>query len=195
MKKFLEYLPGIYQESSDDSENSLGLFLSSFEEVLFSQENGLESRIANSYKIFDPQDTPNEFLSWLAGWVSLSLRADLSEKEQHNYLGEIVQRYRDRGTQKNLERLLEIFKVAQPKIELDEENPYTFTVTIVFAENINPTQLARQLDIAESIIELEKPAYTKHKLIPDFPSMQIGERSTIGVDTLLGTARSQKNED
>ena len=48
------------------------------------------------------------------------------------------------------------------------------------------------MEIARALIDLEKPAHTFYELIPVFPSMQIGRHSTVGVDTLLGTAQGEE---
>ncbi|MGK7899311.1 MAG: phage tail protein [Xenococcus sp. (in: cyanobacteria)] len=77
---------------------------------------GLEEKIAHIYTYFDPQETPPEFLTWLASWVALSLRADLDIQQQRDFIANIVERYRYRGTKANLEALLKIFIKQTPTI-------------------------------------------------------------------------------
>ena len=48
----------------------------------------------------------------------------------------------------------------------------------------------REMEIARSLIELEKPAHTFYELTVNYPSMQIGKHSTVGVDTILGVVES-----
>ncbi|XZF66229.1 MAG: phage tail protein [Gloeotrichia echinulata DVL01] len=38
---------------------------------------------------FNPQDTPEEFLPWLAGWVSLSLRDDWAVEVKRQFIQQI----------------------------------------------------------------------------------------------------------
>lgn len=116
--KLLEYLPEIYQ-----GEPFLGQFLLAFEKILLGRidgidfsEKGLEEKIAKIHTYFDPQQTPPDFLPWLASWTALSLRADLDIPQQRDFIANIVQRYRYRGTKANLEELLKLFIKGTPTI-------------------------------------------------------------------------------
>jgi phage tail-like protein len=147
---------------------------------------GLEETIAGLATLFDPQQTPEKFLSWLASWTALSLRADLPSSVQRSFIADIIQLYRFRGTKENLQKLLGIFIKGSPTIT--EIGVHIFRVTILLPKELQdkPKDLARQLEIARSLIELEKPAHTDYELIQIFQStMQIPVR--VGVDTLLGT--------
>jgi phage tail-like protein len=151
-----------------------------------------------------------EFLAWLSGWTAFSLRADLSLEQQGQFIANILPMYRRRGTKANLQQLLKIFMLAEPTIEetsnqalqvgiqstigkdtfVGGEAPHFFKVTVVLPETLqlDPKGLARQLEIASALIELEKPAHTHYQLVPIFPgTIQIGHTSTVGVNTLLGT--------
>ncbi len=203
----LEYLPTIYQ-----ADPLLGQFLLAFEKILLGVENdnvtlpelkneqkfppkGLEEVIAGLATYFDPQQTPDEFLSWLASWTALSLRADIATSYQREFISKIIKHYQWRGTKANLEELLQIFVRGKPSVNetaLGGSSPHFFTVTIVLAEELkgDRQRLARQLEIANALIQLEKPAHTDYKLIPIFPgTIQIGDRdsSVLGVNTILGT--------
>ena len=114
----LEYLPEIYQ-----GEPFLGQFLLAFEKILLGRQDGsnfadkgLEEKIAQIHTYFDPQQTPDEFLPWLASWTALSLRADLDIPQQRDFIANIVQRYRYRGTKANLEELLKLLIKGTPTI-------------------------------------------------------------------------------
>jgi len=65
--------------------------------------------------------------------------------------------------------------------------PHRFHVSVTMP---NPDQqtLQRQYQIASALIDLQKPAHTTYDLEIVFTTMQIGVRSTIGRDTLLGSA-------
>jgi phage tail-like protein len=219
-KAFLQYLPAIYQEDP-----FIGQWLAAFEKVLLGRNDGfpypplegvkypaegLEETVAGLATLFDPQQTPEEFLSWLSGWTALSLRADLEVAKQRDFIAKIIQLYRRRGTNKNLEELLMIFTagIAGPTVtefetaleigkhsaigkdtRLGDGPPHFFRVTISLQKGIKdlPRERARLGEIVSSLIELEKPAHTHYALEFVFPSMQIGKTSKIGVDTLLGT--------
>lgn len=207
--RLLNYLPPVYQS------DFLGQFLLAFEDILLgsgtSDFQGLEESIANTASLFDPHN-PNlneEFLTWLATWTAFSLRADLSLTQQRDFIAKIIPLYQRRGTKENLIELLKIFTIGEPRIQEAAEGlqvgirstvgedtflgsdlpPHFFAVTISLP-TIDPNQLGRQIEITKALIELEKPAHTFYRLdvTPGFPTLQIGEHSTVGVDTILGTA-------
>ncbi|MGH7791426.1 MAG: hypothetical protein ACREOB_03840, partial [Thermodesulfobacteriota bacterium] len=60
---YLRYLPAVYQEDPISSE-FLERFLSVFETAFY----GLETEISSVFEYFDPDTTPESFLTWLASW-------------------------------------------------------------------------------------------------------------------------------
>jgi phage tail-like protein len=213
----LQYLPAIYQEHP-----LLGQFLPAFEKILLGRQDGvdfsepdevsfpakgLEETIAGIATLFDPLRTPRDFLPWLAGWTALSLRADLDEIKQRDFIANIIQLYRRRGTKENLQEFLSIFTIGTPIVkELDFPEfqigkaatigvdtylgggpPHFFEVEVNLPR-VTPEVLSRQLEIIHALIELEKPAHTYYELKVIHPTMQIAKYSTVGVDTILGTA-------
>jgi phage tail-like protein len=202
--QLLDDLPAIFRQDP-----FAGQFLLAFEKLLIGISDtaaypsagvpfrpmGLEQAIDQVASYFDPAATPAAFLPWLAGWVGLSLRADLDETKQRDFVARIVQRYRRRGTAGNLADLLSIFTVGRPVVA-EDATPFHFTVTIYLPAQASfggapadyPAFIDRQTTIAHALIEMEKPAHTTYQLNPVFPSLQIGVHSTVGVDTLLGTA-------
>lgn len=202
--QLLDDLPALFRQDP-----FLGRFLLAFEKVLIGIDdatpfppvasgqpsNGLEQTIGRMADYFDPASTPADFLPWLASWVALTLRADLDEKRRRDFIARIAQRYRRRGTAANLAELLSIFTVGRPEI-VEDETPFHFTVTIYLPALSGfggdpaeyPEFIDRQTTIAHALVELEKPAHTTYRLNPVFPSLQVGVHSTVGVDTLLGTA-------
>lgn len=207
---YLQYLPAFFQEDA-----FLGRFLLAFEQVLTGlvgaetePQQGLEEIIADIAKLFDPEQTRQEFLPWLASWVALSLRADWSSEQQRKFLGQIVSLYRYRGTKHNLLKLLQIYTdLAEQRIAIREataticqigvhstvgidtqlggNRPHYFSVTVNLPD-ANLAQIERQRRIITDLVDLEKPAHTLYDLRIMYDSMQINERCTIGVDTLLG---------
>ncbi len=222
---YLQNLPAIFSE-----DDFLGRFLLAFEQVLTglakkegSPSHGLEEIIAAIDRLFDPEKFDpeqeaqillsekkrEEFLTWLAGWVALGLRADWTFAQKRNFLARIVPLYRRRGTKENLAELLSIYTGLTPVITDAEDTDFQIGVhsTIGVDTNIgggkahffrvrvtlgkdesDPASVKRQNQIARALIELQKPAHTNYELEIVSDTMQIGERSTIGVDTLLGDA-------
>lgn len=187
----LQYLPAIYAEDP-----FLEQFLLAFEKILLGRRDtppgsdlnpaGLEQIIDGLAALYDPSNTPDEFLPWLAKWTALSLRADLSLSQQRQFVAKAISLYRYRGTQQNLQDLLKLYVDGIPDIAVDDKVPYYFRVTIKLARQ--PVQLIqRQFEIAQALIELEKPAHTNYELLLDTPTLIVGQFSTVGVDTLLGT--------
>lgn len=220
----MEYLPAIYQEADPvHPKQFLGQFLLAFEKVLLGLEEdaaaviedgnadtgieGLGQKIARIHQIFDPQETPEEFLPWLAGWAALSVRSDLSSARKRNLVAHIIPLYRIRGTRKYLEELLTLCVDAVVRVSdtelpalqvgvhstIDSDTylaggpPYFFKVTL-FAPRLNARQVEAQCQIARAVIELGKPAHTDYELVVISPSMQLNVHSTVGVDTVLGAA-------
>ncbi|MCM8596522.1 phage tail protein [Accumulibacter sp.] len=204
---YLGHLPAIFSEDP-----LLGRFLLAFEQVLSGlpgsegePRRGLEEIVAAIPSLFDPLETPREFLDWLAGWVALGLRADWREEQQRSFLANIVSLYRRRGTRQNLIELLRIYTGLEPEIaegqntvfqigehstigvdtQINGSPPHYFRVTVTIP-NPNPATLQRQNQIVRALIDLEKPAHTAYDYHPTHTTMQIGVHSQVGVDTLLG---------
>ncbi len=142
----LEYLPEIYQ-----SKPFLGQFLLAFEKILLGRadsvnfpDQGLETKIAHLHTYFDPQQTPEEFLPWLASWVALSFRADLDIQQQRDFIANIVERYRFRGTKGNLEALLKIFIKGTPTITETSDAELQIGDSQLLNQVDNPQQLPPQ---------------------------------------------------
>jgi phage tail-like protein len=215
----LQYLPAVYQEDPFLGRFLLAfekILLGRQDNVTLPTLDGkfpgqgLEECIAGVAEYFDPYKTPAEFLPWLASWTAFSLRADVEVMKQRQFIARIAQLYRWRGTKKNLQDLLSIFTVSVPTVIEQEvsgtqigvhstvgkdmyiggEKPHFFHVKISLPRAA-PAVQERQMNIARALIDLEKPAHTFYELVPAFPSMRIGWYSTVGVDTLLGTAQGE----
>jgi phage tail-like protein len=181
------------------------------------QQPGLEEIIGRIHTYFDPdpvlpgqspvetERAPAEFLPWLASWVALSLREDWGEEEKRRFISRIVPLYQQRGTKAGLAEMLrtytgmgvDIQDFSQPfqvgvtsTVGVDTliggGPPHYFSVKMVLTE-LGDLGFVRREQIARAIIDQEKPAHTFYDLRIEFPTMQIGVTSTVGVDTLLGT--------
>ncbi len=186
---YQQYLPAILQEDV-----FLGQFLLAFEKILSglnetpSQEQiitattenppGLEEIIDKIHLYFNPQQTPEEFLSWLAGWVALSLRDDWQVEVKRAFIQRIVGLYRERGTKAGLIEILSIYLENAgfgKKVEVFDrfDNfPNYFQVQLTLNDR-DPDKYWRQAKIAQAIIDREKPAQTFYSLKILVPTMRI----------------------
>lgn len=226
--RYLNYLPAIYQQDAEiDQPNFLGRFLLAFEKVLTglgdADDPGLEeildgitdqdgkTLLAGIHRYFEPgpggvgaERAPAEFLEWLSGWVALTLRADLDESHQREFIARAIPLYRLRGTRQGLIEVLQIY--TRMGVSIDEMNtgfqlgvssqigvhtwldggpPHFFKVTLQLPK-VDVDLIREQNRIATAIIDAEKPAHTHYELSIEAPLFQLGVHSTLGVDTLLG---------
>lgn len=238
-RRLLDDLPAIYQEepfladflqafeevllakspatdgARDDSEDGESVKLPEYPDLAAFSDRGLEEIISTLSLLFQPVETPKEFLPWLSQWTALSLRADLSVTQQRELLSRIVRMYRSRGTRRNLQELLEVYterfaplpppvvtEVEVPEFRIGVHStigadtylsggpPHFFRVTAGWSEaargSTPPSVHLRRMGVIRTVVELEKPAHTDYELRVAYPRIQIDVRSTIGVDTLIG---------
>jgi phage tail-like protein len=213
---YIHYLSPILQESK-----FLDGFLLALEKIL-SQASpddnrpALETVISQSHRYLKPMPSgedqlpaPADFLPWLAGWVALTLRDDWPEQVQRQFIREVVPLYRQRGTKDGLGRLLQIYLGTGEESVIiydhpDDFNfesgtvppPYFFQVEIKV--NTQETDEIRRIQqIAQAIIEQEKPAHTFYGLQLLVPTMRLLSAELaielkqnpliLGQNTLLGT--------
>lgn len=222
---YIEYLPAIYQpEEIEGKPNFLREFLKIFEKILSGREDpleyyeslrsikGIEEILDNVHDYFDMLYAPDEFIPWLTGWIALAINEDWSKTKKRRLRSEAVSLYKIRGTQKALERFLEIYTTDIGQVKVSEvsdfrigdnegryiqtqiglntrigsTSPYFFEVFISLPEP-DPFILDFKRREVLDIIDLEKPAYTYYGLRLHVGTMQIGVHSTVGKNTLLGT--------
>jgi phage tail-like protein len=192
-----------------------------FEEILGGAVNQSSRKILleGIQRYFDPGPTvadpnpklpddynraPADFLSWLAGWVSLTLRQDWDDARKRDFIARAVQLYRLRGTKDGVAKFVQVYTVLP--VEISEQSagfqlgvhsqigvdtllnggaPFFFRVKLRLPKP-DPALLGQEENIARAIIDLQKPAHTTYSLEIETPQFQIGVQSTVGVDTLLG---------
>ncbi|GAA4609831.1 phage tail-like protein [Actinoplanes octamycinicus] len=224
MSGYLDYLPATFQDGSP----LLGRFLLAFEQMLTGLGDpdapGIEEildgiadpvtgqvRLAGVHRYFDPgpelpdaERAPAEFLDWLAGWVAISLRGDLDELRQRDFVARAVSLYHRRGTKAGLEEYLRVYtRLGVTVDELDTPfqlgvhsrvgvdtllgggAPHFFRV-LIRLPGTDPAELARHRQVVTYLLDQEKPAHTQYALAVQTPALRIGVHSTVGVDTLLG---------
>jgi phage tail-like protein len=186
-KRLADYLPYEYRKRGEKGEETDTLkFLKAFDRILLGNDNasaslaaieGLEDKIARLADFFHPARTPSEFLPWLSQWVALTLRADISEEKQREFIARIVTLYRRRGTKDNMVELLELFTGRKVSVTEIDAEPHFFTV-LLDLNNVKEGNRQADYDRAEqqahSIIRLAKPAHTRYQLIPKIDAFRIG---------------------
>jgi len=151
----------------------------------------------------DYNRAPAEFLSWLAGWVSLVLREDWEDDHKRKFIAHAVPLYRLRGTKAGVTRFVQTY-TGGPPVEISEQGsqfqlgvhsrigvdtildsgtPFFFRVKLTSSD---PVGFQKQREIVSALIELQKPAHTGFSLEVATVQFQIGVHSQVGVDTLLG---------
>jgi phage tail-like protein len=233
--RYLDHLPAVMREpaAGDAGQGVLGQFLRAFEDVLSGRADAATPGLAEIIRGIAPDSltrqqglaglsryaepgpeldenfrAPKQFLAWLAGWVALSLRADLAEQQQRQFIAQAISLYRLRGTRRGLERMLQIYTGLGVTISelatglcvgktatigkdtrLEGGGPHFFRVTLRVPPPLPPLdELAGFRRTAIEIIEAEKPAHCFYDLVIIAPSLQIGVTSHVGVDTLLSAA-------
>ena len=188
LNSYIEYLPAYLQQ-----DKFLGKFLRAFEGMLsgFIEDKetnfkpqivegnagkylGLETIISNIQTYFDPQETPTEFLPWLAGWVALSLQDNWNKEIRVRFISQIVPLYQIRGTVPGLKKMLEIYMessgLSYPERTISifefDNKPHYFQVQLALPSNqvIQPERYWQEFRIAKGIIDQEKPAHTFYAL-------------------------------
>jgi len=170
------------------------------------QSRRLEEEVDTLHLLFDPFETPEEFLSWLASWAALSLRPDLDLPRKRRLVGGIIRLYRIRGTKRYIEEMLDLQLDARavvddaelPRLQVGAHStigkdtrlgggpPHFFRVKLAFPAK-DWSGIEHQFRIARSVIDLAKPAHTYYELEVALPRMQVGVHSTVGFDTVLET--------
>jgi hypothetical protein len=144
---------------------------------------GLVGRTNPPLQLPAPQAAPDEFLPWLAQWVALVPRADVSSTTLRLLIARAVELYRLRGTKDGIVQLLSIYGL-DVEIAESESTPFHFTVTAPIPTS-DTEVLNRWSALARAIIDFEKPAYTTYDLDPHPIQWQVEVTATVGVDTLL----------
>ncbi|CAG0963572.1 MAG: phage tail protein I [Candidatus Methanoperedens sp.] len=108
---YLRYLPAIYQEDPSSRE-----FLDRFLSIFETMSNDLETEISELFKYFDPDTTPENFLSWLASWMNMALEEGWKEEKKREFIRRASFLYKFKGTPSGIEKLIEIYTGKKPLI-------------------------------------------------------------------------------
>lgn len=101
-QSYLQYLPAVFQDDPE-SRSFLDRFLSLFQTTL----DGLDSKLDNLWRIFDPLVTPDTFLPWLAAWIAFPLDPTSPPATQRRLLKNAFAAYLTRGTVAGLQKMIQ----------------------------------------------------------------------------------------
>ncbi len=195
--------------------NDLALLNLTLLEVAFpddiAKRKGIEEILDCIQDYFDPDKTPLEFLSWLAGWMALILKEETdwnadNARKKRDLIAKIIPLYQKRGTLDGLKEYIKIYVGEDVKVSIFEFlEPFRVGVTStvgmntvvgeglpyyfqIYMELAVPDRilLEKKRQAINDIINQEKPAHTYYTLIIQVPTMQIAVHSTVGLDTMLG---------
>ncbi|HEX8127039.1 MAG TPA: phage tail protein [Allosphingosinicella sp.] len=147
------------------------------------------------------------FLDWLGSWFDWSFLAQWPDSVRREMIREAIPFFKARGTVPGLKRLIRwhsgapdpwptiiehfrlrgrpaappLFVGGLPLSPAPAELAHNFTIVMPRAFVADPALLER-------LIEAQKPAHTVASLRLVEPSFRIGRQSSIGVDTLIGSA-------
>jgi phage tail-like protein len=186
----LQYLPPLYQ-ADETSRDLLDRWLSLFDTV-FAE---IESTIEDFPRYLDAQGAPVDFLPWLASWFDLKLLPTWDEAKRRQFLQEIVELYRWRGTIQGLRKLLQlhanlqdpmpqIIEHARGQSSNTDESPSCVVFQAILQWLGTPKDALHHFSILmpaytlntpdkrliiERLIEANKPAHTHFTLRPIYP--------------------------
>ncbi|MFC6631812.1 phage tail protein I [Microbulbifer taiwanensis] len=192
VSSYLSFLPAPLQDG-----HFIGQFLRAFEAILsggvvtaFGEmggaadqpewQQGLGETLDRITHYFQPQETPADFLPWLARWVAVDLRRDWSEQTRRNLVASIVPLYMLRGTRRGIAEVVRLCVGETADVRVDDRvvdprtgKPYAyyFRVTLVVDTRQTPTSLQQLYRKVEAAIELQKPAHTYYSLVLRYPSL------------------------
>lgn len=110
-----QYLPSVYQEEAT-SADFVDRFLSLFDTV----RDTVSDRIATIAKLFDPMATPacpsRDFLSWLAGWLGLTLDQTMPLERRRKLVQQAHRLFALRGTPKGMILAIELYTGVRPTL-------------------------------------------------------------------------------
>jgi phage tail-like protein len=101
---YLDYLPAIYRENESSSE-----FLEKFLSIFQTMMDDTYQKIFSFSKYLDSQVTPNEFLRWLASWLSISTDQNWSNEGTRALIERAPDLFKKRGTIDGIKEIILLY--------------------------------------------------------------------------------------
>ena len=178
---YVKWLPSVYQRADVNGRNFYRDFLWIIQHLFGSIEEILDG----IHQYFDPYESPEKFLPWLASWSAMVLEEDWPIEKKRRLIRKAIELYRIRGTVKGLKLFIALFTGHEPditenvwpfrgwrigttsEIGLDSvvlppvNLAHTFVVEMpVSYKDVSPEAVIR----IHEIIQMEKPANTQYYL-------------------------------
>ncbi len=203
---YVRWLPAIYQRSDISGRNVV-------KELLWVTQHlfgSIEEQLNVGFTFYDPYETPEHFLPWLASWTAMVLEEDWPIAKKRRLIKRAVELYRIRGTLRGLKLFISLFTGHEPDVRENEwpfrgwrigvssavgvdtivlpplNLAHTFIVEMPTAyRDLSPESVIR----IHEIVRMEKPAHTQYWLRFAAESAEselreffaIGTRSGIGI--------------
>jgi phage tail-like protein len=206
-ESYIKWLPALYQRSDVTGKNFVRDILWIVQHLFGSIEERLE--IIHTY--FDPYETPEDFLPWLAGWSAMVLEADWPVNHKRKLIKKAMELYRLRGTVRGLSLFISLFTGFEPTLRENEWPFAGFRIGVTSAIGIDsvilpPVDKSRAFMVIMphrygevikekgaqaiirllEIIELEKPAHTSYMLKFEEPPLSVEEREFFRIGVRSG---------
>lgn len=152
------------------------------------------------------QETPEEFIDWLAAKLGLFIQSDWTRTQKKILLAQAMTFYRKRGTKQALRGVLNLYVagdiearnvriIESPGVQIGIysvvgvstiiEGVDCFAVKVRLPSIPLPEVLCKKKQALSELIDREKPVHTRYGIKLHVPTMRIGVSSRIAVDTLL----------
>jgi phage tail-like protein len=180
-ESYVKWLPSIYQRADINGRNFYRDFLWIIQHLFGSIEEILD--VIHQY--FDPYESPEKYLPWLASWSAMVLEEDWPLEKKRRLIRKAIELYRIRGTVKGLKLFISLFTGHEPDIKENQwpfrgwrigetseigtdsvvlppvNLAHTFIVEMpVSYKDVSPESVIR----IHEIIQMEKPANTQYYL-------------------------------
>lgn len=195
-RSYLAYLPAVYQEN-EQSRDFLERFLSLFKTFYSANEH----QIGRLEKYFDADFVSGDFLLWLGSWLAVAVDENWAEEKLRQLIKKAPRLYKKRGTREGIQEILKIYTGEKPFVveqfqlrhgliekyyedlldRLYGTDPYEFCILL------KPflVETTDQRSTVKSIVNSEKPAYTRANVIMLEPWISLDLYTYIGVNTYL----------
>jgi len=115
----LQYLPSVYRQDSVSAD-----FTARFLSIFDTLRNKTSVQITDIAHYFDPKAAPanppnaagSDFLSWLAGWLGLSLQNNWPVRKRRELVRQAHKLFDLRGTPEGLKLMIELYTGVKPRI-------------------------------------------------------------------------------
>lgn len=119
-RSLVRFLPSIYQTTGAGTDPE---FVRNFLWIFHTLSDTVSRRVDRVHRQFSPYSADEEFLPWLAQWVSITLDADWPPVKKRQMIRSAAELFQWRGTSAAIRRLLEIFTDVTPEI-VENQWPY-----------------------------------------------------------------------